>query len=204
MDTLAKDLAQNTVEDDSVNLTPHKLSFKAPIHTSIIRENMKDSLYISITQEIGYNYWEKKERYYYKDRRNIEWQSQYKAMKTIPTTRQQTLSKWFSGWLGTGKNMQRWKLRYLGNCPFCGAPQEDTNHVLKCNHPIVSTTWKTLLSKYDVTLAKMKTSFPLQKAIILELRAWRNNTEAPLLAFADPQLHAAIKSQSMIGWRGFL
>ena len=50
----------------------------------------------------------------------------------------------------------------------------------------------------------MKTSVPLRKAIILELRAWRNNTEAPSLAFADPQLHAAIKSQSMIGWRGFL
>ena len=154
--------------------------------------------------EVGHNYWMRKGRYTPSQRNNIEWHAQYKAMKPINSTRQRTLSKWFSGWLGTGKNMRRWKLRYASNCPFCGHLDEDTNHVLKCSHPKVTTNWTSLLKAYDIKLAKGKTCYALRKAIILELRAWRNMDTAPSLSFADPQLKQAIQAQREVGWRCFL
>ena len=100
--------------------------------------------------------------------------------------------------------MKRWNLRYSGNCLFCGYPDKDTNHILKCTHTQVTDTWKTLLNKYDMLLAKLQTSYSLRKAIILEIRAWRNNSSKPRLSFADTQLKQAILAQQNIGWRVFL
>ena len=204
MDTLAKDLIPHIEESHATHIPQHQLSFPLPIHSTIIRDNMKDTLYNSIMTEVGHNYWMRKGRYTPSQRNNIEWHAQYKAMKAINSTRQRTLSKWFSGWLGTGKNMRRWKLRYASNCPFCGHLDEDTNHVLKCSHPKVTTNWTSLLKAYDIKLAKGKTCYALRKAIILELRAWRNMDTAPSLSFADPQLKQAIQAQREVGWRCFL
>ena len=204
MDKLAKDLNDDSTEQQNRNLSAHPLSLALPIHNHIIYEKFLESIYNSIATETGHNYWLTKGRYTPEQRNIIDWHSQSIAMKPINKTRQRSLSKWFSGWVATGKNMKRWQLRYASNCPFCGYNDEDTAHILQCQHPPVNISWKTLLDKYDKKLAKQHTNFNLRKAIIQELRAWRNNTRQPTLSFADEKLKHAILTQRTIGWKVFL
>ena len=206
MDSLAKDLLKDSPKDAGDNLPPHRYSFPLPSHKQqMIHYKFKSGLYDAIATDIAQTYWiDEKKRYTRADISSIDWDAQYKALKAIRGTRQRTLSKWCSGWIATGKNMKRWDLRYRGNCPFCGVQDEDTKHVLMCPHQKATSNWSSKLSDFDKKLTKYRTSYYLRKAIILELRAWRNNTEAPSLNFSDQSLKPAILKQRRLGWRLFL
>ena len=136
--------------------------------------------------------------------KEIDWNNQYRSFKTQRPTKQRKLTKWFSGWIATGKNMMRWDLRYRGGCPFCTEPKEDTLHILHCTKPIPTSNWNNLLIEYDKKLIKFKTSYALRKAIILDLRSWRRKESFPCLQFADTELQQAIGKQRKIGWKNFL
>ena len=58
---------------------------------------------------------------------------------------------------------------------FCRAMNEDTTHVLTCTHVMPTGNWEKHLPIYDNKLIKLKIEYPLQKAIILEVCAWRNS-----------------------------
>ena len=190
MDSLAKDLLEENNSTEGNNFPAHKDSFILPLHNNIIvYQKFKTNLYDVIMNAKAHEYWiTEKERYTNEDIPNIAWDAQYKALKTVKGTRQRTLTKWFSGWCATGKNMQRWDLRYSGCCPFCGEANEDKKHIIHCNHPMPKNRWKKLLNEFNAKLIKYKTSFYLRKAIILELRAWREKKQPPNLNFADSNL----------------
>ena len=152
----------------------------------------------------GHEYWIQKKRYTKDDIDCIEWELQEKAFSSEKSTRQRKLTKWISGWLGTGKNMKRWNLRYKGLCPFCRHEDEDTKHVLRCKHEKPTNIWNTLLKEFDGTLIKNKTCYPLRKAIIRELGAWRNETAFPHWTSLDNELLQAVMEQRRIGWCTFM
>lgn len=203
MDGLAKDLLRSKPTEKPFE--QHKFAFALPmVGRTTIHEDFKNNLYKHVTTEKAHAYWISKKRYQEDDIDKIDWLLQEKAFASEKSTRQRKLSKWISGWLGVGKNMKRWNLRYKGLCPFCDQADEDTMHVLKCKHVQPTNTWKTLLTEFDGTLIKQKTSYSLRKAIILEVRAWRNDNLPPRIDNLDSQLRHAILSQRKIGWRSFL
>ena len=203
MDSLAKDLLHT--ETNANEFSPHTLSFPLPkVGSTIIYEDVKNNLYKQVTTSKAHAYWVSKQRYQEEDIDNIDWLLQEKAFDSEKSTRQRKLTKWVSGWLGTGKNMKRWNLRYKGLCPFCEQDDEDTLHVLRCRHANPSQTWRTLLQEFDGILIKQKTSYSLRKAIIIELRAWRDMKPPPVWKNLDEQLKQAILEQRRIGWRSFL
>ena len=209
MDTLAKNMLNDHTPLEAQRLEPHHKSITTPkLNREIyIYQDYTNELYQKLQQEKAHNYWiHEKQRYSKQDIEKIDWESQNKAMKTIPTTKQRSLSKWVSGWLGVGKNMERWGLRYKGNCPFCSYPKETTTHVILCKHEAVTKKWTELIRQYDEQLIKLHTSYDLRKAIIYELWAWRLNTLQPLprLLHADEELQAAILEQRQLGWKVFL
>ena len=206
MDSLAKDLMDDLPEKAGYNLHEHRLSFTLPRHKNRpIYHKLKEFMYRQIMNEKAHCYWiEEKKRYTSEDKENIHWEYQEKAFKTLKGTRQRNLSKWFSGWIATGKNTMRWNIRYKGHCPFCHKDKEDKHHIIHCSHIMPTKQWNTLLKEYDKKLIRYKTSFALRKAIILELRAWRNNTNLPSLTFADPELTGIILNQRRLGWLNFL
>ena len=205
MDTLAKSLLAEILPEDMRNLEPHSMSFILPVYNDMyIYQKFKEQMYTDIMTSYGHQYWISKERYQTTDIPKIDWNAQNTAMKSVSKHKQRLISKWCSGWLGTGKNMQRWNLRYKGRCIFCGQDAEDTQHVLTCSHNIPTGVWKDKLKDFDTVLIKNCTSFTLRKAIILELRAWRNKLPSPNLHFADEELLTAIIEQRRIGWRSFL
>ena len=205
MDGLAKELAETTCHEETKDLLQHYLGFSLP-HSNgyFIRQDFKKEIYNAIMTRRAHEYWMKKNRYKQQDIECIEWQLQAKAFASEKRGRQRNLTKWFSGWLGTGKNMKRWGLRYSGNCPFCGYPDEDTTHILKCQHDLPLKAWKAVLTTFDGKLIKLKTNFQLRKMIIKELRAWHNNTAPSSLKYIDEELKTAVEEQRRIGWRSFL
>ena len=87
---------------------------------------------------------------------------------------------------------------------MCGIENEDTQHVLKCQHMLSIEFWNKALQEYDMKLAKLKTSYYLCQAIILDLDAWRKGEQYPPMLYADAELQTIIKTQREIGWRSFL
>ena len=206
MDGLAKDALHDANDNAGMNLPGHQLGLHLPsCQGSICYHKFKPTLYTAIMTTKAHNYWiDAKQRYSRADIPSIDWSTQYSAFKSLRSTRQRTLTKWFSGWLGTGINMQRWKLRYSGNCPFCGQNNEDTNHVLLCSHSQSQLYCKEQFKEYDAKLTKCRTTYPLRKAILLELYAWRSQQPPPKLQFADEELKKAVLRQRNLGWRLFL
>ena len=204
MDTLAKNLLQTTTPAHAESLGYHELSMKLPFHNKYIHQQFKDELYKSIMNEVGNAYWVKKGRYQQKDIESIAWTELHRAQKSMNRTRLRTITKWCSEWIGTGKNMKQWNLRYNSNCVMCGVEDEDTHHILHCQHKLSLNFWDEALKEYDQSLLKLKTNYYLRRAIILELEAWRKTDFTHNSDYADPMLLQAIQKQRDIGWRAFL
>ena len=204
MDTLAKNLLHDTTTTMTMSLGAHKQSMRLPIHGSFIHQQFKSELYSSIMTARAKAYWVKKQRYDADLCNTISWESVASAQKSMNRTRLRTITKWCSEWIGTGKNMKRWKLRYSSNCALCGFDDEDTQHILQCMHTLAIKHWDKQLREFDNRLIKHKTSYYLRKAIIQDLEAWRKGVSPPDLDYADDQLKTAIILQRQLGWRVFL
>ena len=113
-------------------------------------------------------------------------------------------SKWMSTCIGTGKNMERWKLRNEGYCPFCTSPQEDTEHILLCQHADAIQAWKDNLKQYLTSMLKIDTCPKLLHAIKLELTAWKMHTNPPNLDQYPTTIKRLMFEQRKIGWQNFL
>jgi hypothetical protein len=114
------------------------------------------------------------------------------------------MSKWNCDFIGTGKNMKRWKLRHESNCPFCYTPNEDILHVLKCKHKSAQIEWKKHLFSWALSLRTQKVSEPLIIAIKRDLDAWKHDAQFPPVTYLSEVEQAALLHQRSIGWRSFL
>ena len=114
----------------------------------------------------GLDYWVRRKRITEQQIHEVSWNAVVNAQKSFSKTRLRTLTKWCSEWLGTGKNMKRWRLRFHSNCALCGADQEDTNHIIHCSHEESKKRWDTLIREFDQKLVKFKTNYYLRKTII--------------------------------------
>ena len=204
MDTLAKNLLHDTTIQMTSLLGAHKHSIRLPTHGPFIYQQFKSDLYSSIMGARAKAYWVRKQRYEADLGNIISWESVASAQKSMNRIRLRTITKWCLEWIGTGKNMKRWKLHYSSNCAMCGFDDKDTQHILHCKHNLAIKHWDKQLREYDNRPIKHKTSYYLRKAIIQDLEAWRKGTNPPDLCYADDQLKAAILQQRQLGWRVFL
>ena len=76
-------------------------------------------------------YWEDKGRFQEGAHTDIDWDTVGVAMKAVPRTRRQWVTKHVSGFCATSKMMHRWGKRQSSKCPRCEM-EEDAGHVWKC------------------------------------------------------------------------
>ena len=116
------------------------------------------------------------------------------------------ISKWSSGHLGTRKVVQHNKYRLDGSCPFCLAPNEDTAHIMDCQHEDAQGIWKKHLLTSVCTLHKNKFPVTFIIAIKQELTAWRFRGIPPLLSIYPEPMRTMIQEQerNIVGWNQFL
>ena len=196
MDGPTKDFLDTAQTIQIQTLQPPTWSAPLPTYQGhYILDNVQENLYTIVSNQRAHEYWISKSRYTTTTRSLICWTSQLKAQKIIQQSRRHFVCKWSSGWLGTGRNMERWKLRYSGNCPFCDSPEEHTTHILQYNQEKPTIAWKQALADWKKKLTTQKTSAYLLRAIIFELKAWRFGTTLQTVEHCDHQLQEVILEQ---------
>ena len=205
-DTRAKLQLQVCIQEkiDTLSFTPHHLSFPTiKQDNTIIRQQIKDTLYKCIADVKLLKAWKEKERITDTSENQIDWQAQEKAMNSSSLGHQRFICKWVSNTTATGKNMTRWKMRYEGQCPFCYAPQEDRDHILRCDNIDSKNIWNDSIKEFKKHLQQQDTKPILLNAIITELHHWRNKTTTNLTSYHN-NIKPIIKQQREIGWGQFL
>ena len=170
----------------------------------LFEEEGDTTIYSHITNQQVMRHWIKKGRFQREDLDQIDWQNQEKAMKLATLTTRRFVTKWASGWIGTGKNMKRWKLRPHGYCPYCKMEDEDTFHIMQCLHTEATQHHHDALWTWISSMIKIGTCPHAIRAIKNEITAWRTGSDPPNIDTLNPSLHAAILSQRNIGWKSFL
>jgi hypothetical protein len=125
-------------------------------------------------------YWKKKSKFSDHNESQIDWITSQKSRKGLPTYRQRWLSKWMTGFCGTGKMLKIYRFQKHSKCPRCQTDNENTNHVLQCNHSEALTLWNTSLTSLEEWMLSNNGHPELVELIILGLTKWHNNEIFPL------------------------
>ena len=170
----------------------------------IISQDYRETIYTLIYKEKMRTYWESKKLLTERRFCTIDFEGMQRGMKAMSVTLRRFVSKWMSDCIGTGKNLQRWKLRNEGYCPYCTAPDEDTEHILSCKHEDSVISWKENVRKYLQSLLKAGTCVILLHAIKHDIAAWRFDKPVPSLEQYPTTIRRIIIEQRSIGWQNFL
>ena len=100
--------------------------------------------------------------------------------------------------------MEKWQMRYKGDCPFCSTPKEDTLHMLQCSHQDSIDHWTSTINSVLRKLVTLDTCPLLMVAVRNELRAWRIHQNLPNITLYPITLQQAILEQRTIGWKQFM
>ena len=183
----------------------HPAAFSLCYHDNIpILHCISDTLYEKIYTHKMTKYWMEKQRLTHISKDLINLDAMKKSHSAMSYTQKRFSAKWACEYVPTGKNLQRWKLRYKGNCPYCMCEKEDTRHILTCTHLDAETNWDEASQQWLKRMAKIDTCTYLLGAIRKELHAWRHNLPLPNVDSLPTLLQRAIQEQRAIGWKQFL
>ena len=135
----------------------------------------------------------------------VDWESQGRALRSCRRPRQQWVTKFVSGWCGTGKMMKRWKQRVTAACPRCGHRVEDCTHVLECEAAGAVAEWEIATRKMQEWLQCQDSCPALAALVIRVLTNWKDKSPVQYDSELDfPGMQRLMQSQTQIGWRLFL
>jgi hypothetical protein len=140
----------------------------------------------------------------YRSQTSIDWLVAQRSSGSISLSRQRWLSKWTTGICGVGKWLHHWKWQDHSNCPQCGQPNEDVQHVLLCNKISAVTLWESLLSDLDQWLQSNACDLEMKTAICQSLRSWHNGSPLVPIQSHNRNLTSAIMQQDNLSWYSFL
>ena len=182
---------------------PHSFS-QVTIDGAVVHEKLQHSLTQLICTNQAQTYWIRKRVLTPVTAQMIYYEAIGRASSLSRLSMKIFISKWASGHLGTGKVVQRNKYRIDGSCPFCLAPNEDTAHIMDCQHVEALWIWKKHLLTFVFTLHKQKFPVTFIIAIKRELTAWRFRQLPPSLSIYPEPTRSMIRDQRLIGWNQFL
>ena len=131
--------------------------------------------------------------------KKVTWNVNKRAMSMMHKTKQIWISKYITGFLPIGVNMERrdeWKLTH---CPRCKVEFENRNHIMRCKETTSVSLFQDSLLEFQVWLKKMDTPAPLIEEIILNVTLWH--------ASQPPQAHkdSILAQQIILGnWDHFM
>ena len=117
---------------------------------------------------------------------------------------QQWLSKLITGVCGVGIMMKLWKFQDHSKCPRCQQDNEDTSHVLRCQHTTANEKWRECIKELSTWMEENDAHPDLRESIINNLSSWRNDTETQRRQYQEDLINRAEQIQNRIGWKGFI
>ena len=129
----------------------------------------------------------------------MDWNANQQALKSLPFGASKGIRKMAAGHIGVSKKMKEWKFQEHNTCPRCGAPTEDSKHILQC--PLAQDLWTSKVSSLRSWMISKKTHPQLVKAICSNLSTWG---QGDCLRHLPPELEEVLKVQAEVGWFHFV
>ena len=145
------------------------------------------------------DYWESKGRFGDSSSEQVHWDAVATAMAAEGRSRRQWVVKHSSGFCGTGKMMQRWKLQESAKCPRCEEGVEDARHVWVCKGDGVENVWNEAIKKLRQWMLRQKTLPNLVAVICDRLSSWRNSVNPSVAISPFLGLRGAVQAQDLWG-----
>ena len=166
-------------EDHTANLSLYKeygpLTIKVDHRPTKITSSLSDVLYSYLTQSPSRQYWLRKLHIPPALNPSMAWNEIAQAFNSLPTSKQIETIKWNADFCETASNLYRWNEQSHSNCPTCGAPNENTHHILTCPHPASQQQWNQSVDKLKDWLTHQQTSPDMTHVIIENLKSWHDN-----------------------------
>jgi len=130
---------------------------------------------------------------------SINWQAMEKAVKILPRPTTIRISKYVTGTLPVGLEMERreqWKAAY---CPRCKCPIETPEHIIQCPSEESRDLMQKSLEKINLWLTTMNTDEELHQQLLMSITSWITQEESTI-----PNPLPPIAAQMQIGWSHFM
>ena len=211
-DAYAKEYLQERTHNGTISardvLAYHlpKGMWKVSLHGTRLCTHLVDELRESIEGSRTAEYWiDKKKQMTTAGFFRVDWPAVKNAMKSTTVWRRHWVTKFNSGFCGTGRMMKLWKQRIIDTCPRCGIETETPIHILRCPSARASTTWDESMLDLSEWLASVKTCPDILKLICQSLQLWREQLPVlPLHSYDFDGVNAIYTDQCIIGWRNLL
>ena len=129
----------------------------------------------------------------------INWNAHGKALKQCPKTHH-TLIKMVHDILPTTAQQNKFD-GGRRTCPLCQCQQEDTEHIVRCQHPTRVEWRKTFLEAIKDYCVESKTHHDLQRLLLNVLEQWVNGDEIAVNNEVYPEaIQLICAQQQTIGW----
>lgn len=211
MDTLAKEILQYQHDHsldvhDSLPSLPQCLPLVDYGNVPIV-SNLASTLVHRISENRLRDYWQTRGRYKVSFAEQwIDWKVVTSVMKESSTNMQKFIVKWVSQQNAVGMVQKKRKETEHDNCPVCGVPHEDNEHVLLCPHLAGRSVWKQGCRKIRRWMTWNCTDPELKHALYKSLKAFglkgKGDHHVPT-GYPD-SVQQCLNAQSHLGWRSFL
>jgi len=133
----------------------------------------------------------------------VDWTANRRAMQSLTSHSTIWISKYVTGFLPIGKNMERrneWSQDY---CPRCKVCQETREHIVRCNEVSSVEIFKDNLTQFEAFLEKIQTPNQMRIKIIMNIASWKNGIHQQ--HNDDTHLPEPFLAQTRIGaWKHFM
>ena len=134
---------------------------------------------------------------------NIDWETRKTSIMKLPKNRQRWLSKFATGFCGTGKMLKIYKWQTHTKCPRCLQDNETTEHVLRCQGEQTQEIWESELPVLELWMKKNNIHSELISITTHGIKAWLENDIIQITP-SNRHLQRALCHQQQIGWFNFI
>jgi hypothetical protein len=128
----------------------------------------------------------------------IDWDAMELATDLFPPLYRLWVSKYVSGFFGTGLMMKHWQFWERSECPCCQHPREDKKHMMTCPNEDCLDTWHQSLLGLEAWMIENDMDPAICEVILLTLEDW--DPTKSFATFSNPRTFRAAQAQDQIGW----
>jgi hypothetical protein len=169
------------------------LPWTLTINDEVIGGSIHKQLKTAIFQPVMTQRWAKTLRIPESCHQLCDWTTFYQNLESTPSNARHWLTKFNNRLLPVGKNLKQRR-----HCPCCGE-DEDHNHIISCQHTLMSQTFDELYSEVQ-TLLNQSAAPGIENEICLLLRIFRDPTTVPT---NTEELGSSIQGQLQLGQGAF-
>jgi len=130
---------------------------------------------------------------------HLDWDHLRISIIGMPRNMQIWLSKWITGFMGTGKHLSLIGYHSQNECPRCSLP-ETNDHILRCQSISSTSTWNTELGLLFDDMQQRQGCPLLMSILRTYLENWYNQGQLPSLTGYERPYQLLIIEQSSLGW----